>query len=236
MSEPSEYRYDIFISYSHQDAAFVRNTLLPSLETAGLRVSIDYRDFLIGSPSLHNMEQAVEQSRYTLVVLTPAWVASEWTEFESLLVGIKDPAGRRRKLLPIMLEQCKPPARIAMLTYADFRDSQRRPGELSRLVQQIRDAISDDDTSAQDIAATLSGLSTPHTPTPIPPARTPSRTNELRIKMLEQRLASLTEEYSAAHTQVDQTMSAVDRLRIQRQLADLEQQMTQVEDELRSLE
>ncbi|MDH4137814.1 MAG: toll/interleukin-1 receptor domain-containing protein, partial [Anaerolineae bacterium] len=77
-------------------------------------------------PSLVNMERAVEDSRYTLVVLTPAWVESEWTEFESLLVGTADPAGRRRKLIPLMLKSCRPPSRIAMLTWVDFTRADRQ--------------------------------------------------------------------------------------------------------------
>jgi len=112
--------YDVFISYSSKDADWVRGTLLPALEGAGLRVYIDFRDFEIGTPSLINMERGVEQSRHTLVVLTPNWINSEWTEFESLLVGTADPAARRRKLIPLMLERCTLPPRIAMLTYVDF--------------------------------------------------------------------------------------------------------------------
>lgn len=112
--------YDVFISYSNKDADWVRGTLLPALEGAGLRAYIDYRDFEIGTPSLVNMERGVEGSRHTLVVLTPHWLSSEWTEFESLLVGTADPAGRRRKLIPLMLERCTLPPRIAMLTYVDF--------------------------------------------------------------------------------------------------------------------
>jgi hypothetical protein len=103
MSEPTEYTYDVFISYSHRDEDWVVNTLLPRLEAAGLRVCIDFRDFVVGRPSLVNMEQAVDKSERTLVVLTPAWIESEWTEFESLLVGTTDPAGRRRRLVPLKL-------------------------------------------------------------------------------------------------------------------------------------
>ena len=137
MTEQTEYQYDVFISYSHADGEWVRGDLLPQLEGAGLKVVIDYRDFEIGVPSLINMERAVENSRHTLIVLTPAWVESEWTEFESLLVSTTDPAGRRRKLLPVMLKPCKLPPRIALLTYADFTKLSERGHELARLVRSI---------------------------------------------------------------------------------------------------
>ena len=132
--------YDVFISYSHhdRDRDWVCNWLLPRLEGAGLRVCIDFRDFEVGAPSLVNMEQAVERSRKTLLVLTPNWLESEWTDFEALLVQTDDPAGRRRRMLPLMLESCQPPKRIAMLTYADFTVEERWENELRRIIGCFR--------------------------------------------------------------------------------------------------
>ena len=111
----------IFISYSHHDKAWVCDWLQPRLEAAGLKVLIDTRDFAVGAPVLVNIEAAVEASRRTLLVLTPHWVASEWTSFESLLLQTGDPTGLRGRLLPLMLETCEPPKRLGIFTYADFR-------------------------------------------------------------------------------------------------------------------
>src|SRR5215472_14614891 len=107
MNDPTKSAYDVFISYSHTDEDWVRGQLLPWLERAGVKVIIDYRDFDIGIASIKNMERAVDNSRHTLVVLTPAWVNSEWAEFESLLISTADPTGRSRRILPLMLQQCK---------------------------------------------------------------------------------------------------------------------------------
>jgi hypothetical protein len=138
MTGQTEYQYDVFISYSHNDHAWVHDELLPRLEGAGLRVCIDECDFEIGVPSLVNMERAVDNSRHTLAVLTPAWVESRWTEFESLLVGGADPAGRAGRLLPLMLQPCQPPRRIAMLTYADFTQPDSRTDQFRRLLKQLQ--------------------------------------------------------------------------------------------------
>jgi hypothetical protein len=137
VSEQTTYTHDVFISYSHVDSTWVRGQLLPSIEAAGLQVMIDYRDFEIGVPSLVNMERAVDNSRHTLVVLTPAWVASEWTEFESLLVGTSDPAARRRKIIPLLLEACRLPSRLAILTYADFTRPSEFEAQMARLVKSL---------------------------------------------------------------------------------------------------
>jgi len=152
MSEQAEYTYDVFISYSHVDRAWVWDELLPRLEEAGLRVCIDDRDFEIGTPCLINMERAVDDSRHTLVVLTPAWVESQWTEFESLLTGTADPAGRRRKLIPLMLKPCKLPPRIAMLTYADFTQAYEHKNQFSRTSQDVEAALHQESAYNQRLA------------------------------------------------------------------------------------
>jgi hypothetical protein len=73
VSEQGNYKYDIFISYSHRDRAWVTSELMPRLETAGLRVCIDDRDFKYGVASQINMEDGIEQSRHVVAVLTPNW-------------------------------------------------------------------------------------------------------------------------------------------------------------------
>jgi hypothetical protein len=52
VSEQAEYTYDVFISYSHPDHAWVWDELLPRLEGAAPRVCIDDRDFEIAVHSL----------------------------------------------------------------------------------------------------------------------------------------------------------------------------------------
>ena len=73
--------YDLFLSFATADRAWVQAELLPALTGAGLRVCLPERDFALGLPTVINTEQAIDQSRHTLAVLTPAWLASAWQEF-----------------------------------------------------------------------------------------------------------------------------------------------------------
>jgi hypothetical protein len=135
----SDFTFDVFISYSHLDVDWVKSYLLPRLESAGLRACIDFRDFEIGTPSIVNMENAVQRSARTLLVLTPNWLQSEWSNFESLLIQTKDPVGTRRRLLPLMREKCTLPDRLGIFTYADFTDPANWDAELARLINSIRE-------------------------------------------------------------------------------------------------
>ncbi len=116
------YKYDVFISYSSKDSDWVRNELLPALRRAGLRVCIDFRDFKAGAPGVKEMERCIEKSRKTVLVLTPAYLKSDWTEFESLMLQTLDPANQKRRLIPMLKERCNLPLRLKYLTYLNFVD------------------------------------------------------------------------------------------------------------------
>jgi hypothetical protein len=132
------FHYDTFISYSHHDKDWVHSQLLLRLENAGVRVCIDFRDFEPGAPSLTEMERAVLQSHKTLLVLTPAYLVSQWTEFENLLVQALDPAARQRRLLPLLLKSCEIPLRLKFLVYLDFTDLNSIDAQIDRLVAAIK--------------------------------------------------------------------------------------------------
>jgi hypothetical protein len=61
-------KYDVFVSYSHNDQKWTKDELLPRLEAHGYRVCIDYRDFAGGKFSVDEMERAVKESRKTVCV------------------------------------------------------------------------------------------------------------------------------------------------------------------------
>ena len=155
-----DFRYDVFISYSHRDASWVQDWLLPQLEAAKARVCIDFRDFEPGAPSITEMERAVLQSRKTLLVLTPNYLDSAWTEFENILAQTLDPAARQRRLLPLLLEPCALPLRISSLTYLDFTRPDRTDFQLKRLLSSL----------AAEMPATTDAASRPATDTVVSPS------------------------------------------------------------------
>jgi hypothetical protein len=79
--------YDFFISYRHKepDKSWVRKTLVPALEAKGLRALVDYRDFRLGAPLVTEMARAVEESRYTVAVITSLYIQSNFTELENVM-------------------------------------------------------------------------------------------------------------------------------------------------------
>ena len=162
MITAADYRYDACISYSHRDRAWVDSYLLPPLETAGLRVAIDYRDFAIGEMAADNMERMVETSRHVVVVMSPNWVQSEWSRYEYLFAG--DPVGRNRTIIPVLIAPTELPRRYSLRTYADLTDPVAFEREMARVIDALRPFGTD---GSQASAAAPAPVPTPVTP-PIP--------------------------------------------------------------------
>ncbi len=133
MTDPAATRYDVFISYAAADRAWVWGWLVPRLKDAGLVICTD-RDFAVGAPQVENISRAIDASCHVLLVLSPAWVASEWQNFAGLLARCEDPVGRRRRTIPLLRERCTPPRSIARLTYADFTESDAWGPQFERLI------------------------------------------------------------------------------------------------------
>lgn len=122
--------YDAFISYSHKDSQWVREVLLPKLESHAFKVCIDFRDFPGGGGAIRNMEKAVIDSKRVILVLTENYIKSEWGEFENLMARTLDPAAIKRKVIPVLRESCDIPLYLKILTYRDLRSEDEQQWEL----------------------------------------------------------------------------------------------------------
>ncbi|MBV9386844.1 MAG: toll/interleukin-1 receptor domain-containing protein [Chroococcidiopsidaceae cyanobacterium CP_BM_ER_R8_30] len=136
----STFAYDFFISYRHQqpDKTWVRKTLLPQLEAQGLHACIDYRDFRLGTPLVKEMERAVEQSRYTLAVLSPAYLTSNFTELENVLAEHLGLEESQRRLLAVIYQPCNPRLGMRARLMLDMTDADEFEINLIRLADELR--------------------------------------------------------------------------------------------------
>lgn len=122
MDSEQKIEFDVFISYSSQDKAWVRGELLTCLNAAGLKVCTDKENFIPGAPILTEIERAIETSRKTLLIFTPSYLASEWTKLESLILQTEDPSNRNLKFIPVYKDDCEIPKRIKPFTPVYFTD------------------------------------------------------------------------------------------------------------------
>ncbi|KAK8788176.1 hypothetical protein V5799_022046 [Amblyomma americanum] len=78
------YLWDAFVSYHHSDADWVREYIIPTLESTALqfRLCVGERDFIPGLPIVENVCRGIAQSRKSLFVLSRRFCASRWCMFE----------------------------------------------------------------------------------------------------------------------------------------------------------
>lgn len=133
------YEYDAFISYQAKgpDKTWVHQTLLPSLESSGLKVCLDVR-FPLGIPIITSLERAIQRSHYTLLVLSPAYLESSYVEFENLVAQHLGLEESRYRLLPILRAECTPRLGLRVLPLLDMSDSESFEMNIDRLIYQLR--------------------------------------------------------------------------------------------------
>jgi hypothetical protein len=131
-------RYDVFLSYEQEEPhkTWVRKVLRPRLASAGLR-AIDQRDFRLGAATVLEMERAVEQSRYTLAVLTPGYVENSFSELEGVLAQHLGREKGERRLLAIMRENTTPRLGLRAQMWLDMTDDTEFEINVERLVYEL---------------------------------------------------------------------------------------------------
>ena len=77
------YEYDAFVSYNSRDELWITEELQPKLEDEfGLKLCLHERDFVLGSDIMEQITSAIENSRKTLFILSPNFLASTWCHWE----------------------------------------------------------------------------------------------------------------------------------------------------------
>ena len=107
----------VFISYSRRDLAFVEQ-LAADLQSAGLDVWYDLSGLEGGARWSREIQKAIRESQYMLVVLSPDSVASIWVE-EEILYARK----LKRKIVPLFYKPCDLPFGFHTLHFIDVQGS-----------------------------------------------------------------------------------------------------------------
>ena len=128
--------FDIFISHHDDDLDFVEAELLPRLAGAGLAAATG-EDLRGGTNRLAEMARLIRESRHTLALVTPAWLADGLTDFQAQLSQYFDPGARRQRFVPLLWGATALPAELAALQAVDLNDPRRWQRRLEQLAEQL---------------------------------------------------------------------------------------------------
>jgi Tol biopolymer transport system component len=110
----------VFISYSRKDLPFVEQ-LAADLKNAGFDVWYDVSGISGGSRWRVEIENAIRNSQFAVVILSPDSTTSEWVEREFLFAS-----NLKRKIIPLYYRECELPLNYLNLNYIDVQGSNYR--------------------------------------------------------------------------------------------------------------
>jgi hypothetical protein len=92
--------YDVFISHASEDKDEVARPLSQRLEQLGLRVWLDECQLTIGDSLRRCIDRGLVESRFGIVVLSPAFFMKEWPNKELDGLVARDD-GKEKVILPV---------------------------------------------------------------------------------------------------------------------------------------
>jgi len=145
---------DAFLCHNRADKQWVRRLgerleqqTIDGLPTSRrLSVFFDEWDIDYGQNVINRMNQGLSGARNVVVVMSPEFFESGWTNFEWTDVVAEDPWGTKKKLIPILLRDVSKdgskrivlPAPFKALRHLDFRASKSFESEFINLLRRIR--------------------------------------------------------------------------------------------------
>jgi tetratricopeptide (TPR) repeat protein len=107
---------DVFVSYARRapDQKWVKEKLVPALRNSGLSVTFDDDHFVAGRELSGEMSAALENSRWVLAILSPAYDMNRMAGSEAF------GAFQSKRLIPVVVRPTHPPAWMQGLLWQDW--------------------------------------------------------------------------------------------------------------------
>jgi WD40 repeat protein len=133
---PNPPQYDLFVVHAEADRAWVDGYLKHALGLNPGRVMTP-RDFRLGASVVGEFERGVTSSRFTLLVLSPAFLTDRWAELGEGLVSFSSVDEGQNRLLALTLHPCQAPLRVRFRESLDCTDWNNWDDEAARLRRHL---------------------------------------------------------------------------------------------------
>ncbi|MGH9833403.1 MAG: toll/interleukin-1 receptor domain-containing protein [Blastocatellia bacterium] len=132
---PDNFLWDVFLSHNRKDKTRVRQ-VAERLRATGLRVWFDEWIIQPGDDIYAAIEHGLEYTRTLILCMSQAAFGSDWVKLERNTSIFRDPMNKDRRLIPLLLEDCKIPVVLRRLSYLDWRSESDEV--LAQLVQSCQ--------------------------------------------------------------------------------------------------
>lgn len=129
----------IFISHSAHDKVFVRR-LADSLAFYGVPLFLDEREIKVGDNMPAKLYDALERATHVVYVLSKNSICSVWVKEELSVAKMRQLDKLGCRILPVLIDDTRPPSTVAHIKYADFRKWEAKESYLEAL-QELLNAL-----------------------------------------------------------------------------------------------
>jgi len=164
------FKDDVFLSYNRAQKDWTRDLAI-RLRHAEFKVWFDEWSLRGGEVGSIGMERGLQESRHVVLVLSPEFMASEWTDYETQIALLLSPANRNRKLIPILHTKCDVPPRISRINWIDFSDALADPAQYEFRLAQLMSDLNPGRYERPTDFASFQASHKPSDPNTIPPIR-----------------------------------------------------------------
>jgi len=112
----------VFVCHSSLDKEFAR-TLADDLRARGIRVWIDESVLKVGDSLFETIQAGLRDSDFVMVVLSEKSIGRPWVKREMAAAFNLEIEDEKKRILPIIIEDCSIPVFLKDRLYADFRSS-----------------------------------------------------------------------------------------------------------------
>jgi hypothetical protein len=164
------FKFDVFLSHNRAQKDWTRELAI-RLRDAGFKVWFDEWVLRGGDVGSIGMERGLVESHHVVLVLSPEFMASEWTDYETQIGLVLSPSNRDRKLVPILHTKCELPPRISRLNWIDFSGALADPRQYEFRIAQLMSDLNPDRYERPTDFASFQASHKTGDPNVIPPVR-----------------------------------------------------------------
>jgi tetratricopeptide (TPR) repeat protein len=125
-----------FISRAGEDAEYAK-WVATMLEDAGFTTILQDLDFQAGDSFIHQMNEALLAAEQVIALLSPAYLAKEFTRSELYSALADHRLGTKRRLIPVRIAECEIPPVMNHIVYIDLAGKDKAAAR-EKLLNEIR--------------------------------------------------------------------------------------------------
>ncbi|XP_053378265.1 toll-like receptor 4 [Mercenaria mercenaria] len=96
---------DAFVSYSKNSASFIKNEMVPSLETEhGLHLWVADRNSVPGTSVAENISHGIYNSRKSILLINKAYLNDSWCDYEMNMAHMESIETKRKMIIIVLME------------------------------------------------------------------------------------------------------------------------------------